>query len=121
MRITSILVLVVALSGCSWLKGKGLAAGTAFVDCAKADIGQTVADIGMTLLGVVAQIVEAGADGWKQELDTLGLKYGGDAEACAVLAVETVLTAGPSATASMSPGALRARDFITAKAWKFHP
>ena len=118
------LVLTLAIGGigvgCSWFQSKAPAVEAALINCAKADVGQTVVEVGLTLLADVATIIEGGADGWQAALDQLGAKYGSDAEACAVKAVATVLTSRPSSSeAANDPAAARAQAFVTTKGWRF--
>lgn len=89
------------------------------IDCATQDVGKTVTEVGLTLLADVAIIVEAGAQGWKDALDALGKKYGGDAVACAAKDVLDAL----AHTDTTQPGAhadamARAQAFLAGKRFK---
>ena len=129
MKITTLVfptLLSVCLSCSGALKNvedKGTTAGNTFIACAKADIGQTIPEIGITLLADVTQILMAGSGNYIDALDALGEKYGQEAEACAVKAVETVLTAGngsgSAAHVAESPAASRAASMIRNKGWQF--
>jgi hypothetical protein len=60
--------------------------------CATVDVGRTVPEVGMTILQDVMAIVEAGADGWRDALLAIGVKYGEDSLACAAKAAYDALT-----------------------------
>lgn len=98
---------------------KTVLAEQSLIDCAKQDIGATVTEVGLTILGVVAQIIEAGADNWQTSLDNLGVEYGKDALACAVKAVDTVLNATASQTTTFSLVSQRAQTYLTARHVRF--
>jgi len=124
---TKIMIIVsiftLAISSCTGqtLKDDSTLAKNTFIDCMKADIGQTIPEVGLTLLAVVTQILMAGAGNYVTQLDDIGLKYGADAEACAVKAVNTVLGAatGTPSHAEPSPALARASSVISSKGWKF--
>ncbi len=118
----SIVAILFALSAsCSGVEKVATTVVDTFIDCGKADIGQTVPEIGLTILAVATQVLMAGEGNYVAKLDELGVKYGNDAEACAVKAIDTVLTAGTgSVSHSASPAAAsRAESVMSAKGWKF--
>lgn len=88
-----------------------------FIDCTKQNIGQELKDEGMSLLGKVAIVVESGGDGWQNVLEQLMRDVGTDAVACAVEAVDTVLT--PPKGAAATPGKMRTTQEIREKGWRF--
>lgn len=74
---------VATAPSCAWFKHAGTVVETAAIDCAKQNLGQTVEAVGLTILADVAQIIQAGKDGWQAALDKLGAQYGSDAIQCA--------------------------------------
>ncbi len=112
-------------------------AGSELIDCLKADVGITtdvassVTGVAMTILGVVAQVVTAGKDGWEGALDQIGVKYGQDALGCATKAVATIFDAAAAPAAgsgSAAPStamnshaaiAARAHAYMAKKGFKF--
>lgn len=117
-----IAALLLSTSCVDTIKDKGTTIGNTFIDCEKADIGRTIPEVGLTILAVVTQILMAGEGNYEAKLDEIGAKYGNDTEACAVLAINTVLTGGNTGSAShtaLSPAAARALSMIKSKGWKF--
>ena len=85
-RVSMTLVALLALAGvasCAWFQRAGTTVEADAIDCAKQNLGQTVTAAGLTILADVMQIVQAGANGWKQALDNLAAQYGSDAVQCA--------------------------------------
>lgn len=74
-----------------------------WLDCVGVDINQVVPEVGLTLVGEILQIVEAGSDGWKDALANMFLKYGEKTAACALKAAYDAISQHPvrvSATAA---------------------
>lgn len=122
-RIISI-ISVLLIFGCGGVpkavKDGGKTAVDSFIDCAKADIGRTIPEFGLTILAVATQILMAGEGNYVEKLDDIGKKYGNDAEACAVKAVSTALSSGSSSPShSMSPALGRSSAMMSSKGWKF--
>lgn len=114
------LIIVGAMAGtvaCVKAKADAKAATTAFIDCTKAaDASKIIGDVAALILG--------GGSGWQSNLESLGLKVGGDALACAVKSVETVLASemngsGAKSTGAASPARQRASQAIAAHGWHF--
>lgn len=120
LKISIITIFSVLFISCASVEKVGTTAVDTFIACEKADIGQTIQEVGLTILAVATQILMAGND-YIAKLDEIGTKYGNDTEACAVKAIDTVLTSGTgSASHSLSPeAAARAESMIRAKGWKF--
>ena len=100
MKLISALLITVMLAStasCAWLKSEGSKAQAAAVDCAKQDLGQTVADAGVSLLMAVVAILAAGGSDWRADLTALETKYGADAVACAVKIGESLFRPAPDA------------------------
>ncbi len=96
------------------------AAGDAFVSCAKADITQLLPEIGISLLADVVGLLSSAPTDYEAQLDQLGGKVGGDALACSVLAVETVLHPKDGGT-QLTPTVARARGYLASRKIKFAP
>ena len=91
--------------------------------CATVDVGRTVPEVGMTIFQDVMVIVSAGADGWRDALAAIGVKYGEDSVACAAKAVYDALTAQQSSasarTSAPTPAALRALTYINERSYRY--
>lgn len=117
-------IFALCLSSCGGVaktvKEGGTTAVDSFIECAKADIGRTIPEVGLTILAVVTQILMAGEGNYVAKLDEIGDRYGNDAEACAVKAVNTALSSGSSTPShTMSPALGRSAAVIKTKGWKF--
>lgn len=119
-----IIALITSFISCSGttqkIKDGATTAKDTFIECAKADIGRTLPEIGLTILAHVTQILMAGEGNYLAKLDEIGTEYGNDTEACAVKAVNTVLSGGTSGPIhTMSPALARSATVISSKGWKF--
>lgn len=123
----ALLALIVAFGsahGCSGTTATAIkAGGEAFLTCGKQDLTQLVQDKDgktVTLLKAVADDLVA-ADYGKLIADLLGT-VGNDAVGCAVLAVDTVVTAGQTSGAkALTPIEVRANEMIQKYGWKVAP
>lgn len=92
------------------------AGGGAFLQCAKQDVHQIVSGSDKTLLETVSTDLLAGE--YLQSIEDLITKLGNDAVGCAVVAVETVVSAGkPTTGAAPSPIEVRALELIAKHRW----
>lgn len=75
----------------------------------------------MTIFQDVMAIIQAGADGWADKLQQIGITYGKDALACAAKATYDALTAHPVGVQAAAPSlsARRAQSFIDAQGFAY--
>lgn len=85
-------------AGCAWFKHEAAVAKADLIDCAKADLGQTVEEAGMSLAMTVAMLVFQAPTGWQDVLHTLEAKYGMEAVACAEKLASDLFKPPPSMT-----------------------
>ena len=74
------------------------------IDCAHADLGQTVADMGLSLLMAVATILFQGGSNWQYDLNQLGAKYGPDVISCAAKIAGDLFKMPQEGSGSAAPG-----------------
>jgi hypothetical protein len=126
-KVLAILFAVSCSSTGATIKKDAAVAGQTMADCLKADVGQQIPNLALTVLGLVTQAVAGGQAGWEATVDDIGKQYGPDVEACAVKSIATVFGAAAqmgsgSASTSMSQNAIiaaRARDFIKKKGFQY--
>lgn len=91
------------------------------IECVKQNLGQTVTEVGVSLLLAVVSIISAGADGWRDALNALGVKYGEEAVACAAaMAADLFATPPvpmPAGTMRVESPSDRAHSYM--KGWRF--
>lgn len=88
--------------GCSWFESKAKVAEDDAIACVKADLGQSVEAVGVSLLMTVVSILANGGTDWSANLAALEAKYGKDAIACAEKVAADLFKPTPSATPSTS-------------------
>jgi hypothetical protein len=81
--ITIITICALTSSACSTAKHVETVVKDDAIECAKQDLGQTVAAGALSLAMTVANILFEGGTNWQGDLDALAAKYGPDALACA--------------------------------------
>ena len=114
----ALLSVFLALPACSWWS-KAVPAAAAAVDCAKADLTQTVKSSGLDALSEVAGIVLNGGEGWRDALGAIGAELGETALACAVRAARDAFDKNPPAMFSGQAPADRADAYLKTRGWKF--
>lgn len=92
------LTLIANTAGCSWFQNKEAAVKQAAVNCAKQDLGQTVASAGESLLLTVVSIIASGGVNWTADLAALETKYGAEAVECAANIAEALFRTAPVST-----------------------
>lgn len=93
-------------SGCT--KTQVTAGENAAIDCAKADLGQTVESAGLSVLMTVMSIIFDGGVNWVGDLAAIGAKYGPEVLACAEKVAEAAFrtpSTGSGAGSGLSTGA----------------
>ncbi len=99
-KLLSLSVVASLLFSCSGSQ-KAAAVGQVAIDCAKADLGQTVASAGLSVLMTVVGIIFSGGATWQSDLAALEAKYGPEVLACAEqVAEELFRTPAPAVPAT---------------------
>lgn len=111
-------MLIAIVTACNLTGGAG-GVKDALIDCALVDVGQTVDEIGTTLVGDV--VIISASDDPASAFTNLLLKYGNDALACAMRAASDVLTAHPPHVSAPpdSPQVKTLKKYMADKQWRF--
>jgi hypothetical protein len=115
-----VVMLVIALAGCSWFGTKAKTMTGAFATCAKADLGQVIHPATGSVLDVVPPgallsfvdaLVNLDGAALEAQLAELGGIVTTDAVKCAIASIDAVMSP-PGQTAMLAP-----RGLLRAKAW----
>ena len=99
------LVLLSSLLATACTKVQVTAGKNAAIDCAKADLGQTVASGVESVLMTVVTIVFDGGANWVADLAAIGAKYGPEVLACAEKTAEALFRVpAPGAGSGIATG-----------------
>ena len=99
---TALIVTLTIIVSCATFSKDAKVAAGAFAACEKVDLGAIVKSTGATLLGQVATIIETNGASLESDLDQLASAFTSGAIACAIAAVDAVVTAKPSTPAASS-------------------
>ena len=83
-----------AAAGCSWFSHAATVAKADAIECAKQDLGQTVAGGVESLLLTVVTIVFNGGANWQADLDALAAKFGPETLACCAKVAQDLFSTG---------------------------
>lgn len=111
-----LLLAATSTTGCAWFQAKETAVKDVLIDCAKQDLGASVAEAGESILLTVIDVIVQGGTDWEKDLSLLEGKYGADALACAEKVAEEIFRPVPTPVPAANAGPVAVVHARAAKA-----